>query len=71
MPDWIHVSTGDFEEDYYFEGEANREIRVRGRLSFLYTKDELEESKLKLPASVEIEDDIDVELIDDVPSEEM
>jgi hypothetical protein len=71
MPDWIHVSIGDFEEDYFFEGEADREIRVRGRLSFLYTKDELEASKLKLPASVEIEDDIDVELIDDVPSEEM
>src|SRR5262249_11177066 len=53
LPDWIHVRIGDFEEDYYFEGEADRDPRVSGWLSFSYTKEELEASKLKLPASVE------------------
>ncbi len=70
LPDWIEVDIGDFEEDYYFEAPAHREIRVRGHLSFSYTKEELEASKLKLPASVEVEPDVDVELIPLLSDEE-
>jgi hypothetical protein len=71
MPDWIHVSIGDFEEDYYFEGEGNRKLRVKGRFSFYYTKEELEASKLRLPASAGIEEDIDVELVEESYPDEM
>jgi len=69
MPDWIHVSLGDFEEDHYFEGEANRELKISGWLSFSYTKEELEESELILPASVEVDSDMDIELVE-LPSDE-
>jgi hypothetical protein len=70
LPDWIHVSIGDFEEDCYFEGEGNRDLRVSGWLSFSYTKDELEASKLKLPASVEVGPDVDIEMIELLSDEE-
>jgi hypothetical protein len=63
LPDWIEVDVGDFEEDYYFEASAHRDLRVSGHLSFSYTKEELEASKIKRPDSVEVEPDIHIELI--------
>jgi len=63
VPDWIHVTIGDFEEDHYFEASAERRLRVTGYLSFLYTKDEISAKKLRPPANSEIEE-YEVELAD-------
>jgi hypothetical protein len=63
VPDWIHVTIGDYEKDHYFEATAERRLAVMGYLSFRFTKDEITATKLRVPASVEVED-YELELVD-------
>ncbi len=56
MPDWVEVSIGDFEQDYYFEASARRRIQVSGSLSMQYNKAELERTEPVPPSEVEVED---------------
>lgn len=71
VPDWIHVSIGDFEEDYYFEASAERRLRVTGYLSFLFTKEELAADKLRQPANAEVEEDYEIKLADKAEYDEI
>lgn len=63
LPDWIDVSIGDFEQDYYFEATAERTLQVTGQLSLQYNEKDLKRANSRQPSGIEVEDDIEIDLV--------
>ena len=55
VPNWVHVSIGDFEDDHYFEAEGYAELLIHGWLAFRYSGDELRAESPTLPHEIEVE----------------
>ena len=53
VPDWVHVSMGDFEKDHYFEASGSLRLQFKGDLSVKFSDDEIEEEEW--PDDFEIE----------------
>ena len=53
VPDWVHVSMGDFANDHYFEASGSLRLQFKGDLSVKFSDDEIEEEEW--PDDFEIE----------------
>ena len=60
VPEWVHVSIGDFENDHYFEAEGTKQFTFTGMLSAKFSDEEIEEESW--PEDFEVDD---LEITDD------
>jgi len=60
VPEWVHVSIGDFENDHYFEAEGTKQFTFIGMLSAKFSDEEIEEENW--PDDFEVDD---LEIADD------
>lgn len=60
VPEWVHVSIGDFENDHYFEAEGTKQFTFTGMLSAKFSAEEIEDGSW--PEDFEVDD---LEITDD------
>ena len=54
VPDWVHVSIGDFEEDPYFEASGDRRARFTALVGFFFKEADLAHPSDHLPEHIDV-----------------
>ena len=63
VPEWVHVTMGDFERDHYFDATGCRQARATGQLRMQFSAEQLRERTWDAP-EIEVEFE-EVELVEE------